>query len=75
MDPVGYNLALGATERHVRSARPGAPVRRPDPEPTPGGRPGLLRRSTAAMLRQVADRLAPAQPAAPSGSNPRPCTS
>ncbi|MFY1687014.1 hypothetical protein [Plantactinospora sp. WMMB782] len=72
MDPVGYNLALGATERHVRSARPGAPVR---PDSTPGGRPGLLRRSTAAMLRQVADRLAPAQPAVPSGSTTRPCTS
>ncbi|MFY1672387.1 hypothetical protein ACN27G_20860 [Plantactinospora sp. WMMB334] len=72
MDPVGYHLALGATERHVTSARPGAPVR-PDPEPSRRD-PGRLRRSTAAMLRLVADRLAPAPPAhAPSTT--RACTS
>ncbi|MEQ4302177.1 hypothetical protein ABNF97_12425 [Plantactinospora sp. B6F1] len=65
MDPVGYHLALGATERHVRSARPDAPVR-PDREPAPDAGPGRLRRSTAAMLRRVADRLAPAPPTLPS---------
>ncbi|GAA3745877.1 hypothetical protein GCM10022225_31980 [Plantactinospora mayteni] len=70
---MGYHLALGATERHVRSARPHAPVR-PDRESIPGAGPGRLRRSTAAMLRQAADRLAPAPPVLPS-STTRTCTS
>ncbi|GAB3985179.1 hypothetical protein V1634_10045 [Plantactinospora veratri] len=73
MDPVGYHLALGATERHVRSARPEAPVR-PDRESNPGGGPGRLRRGTAAMLRQVADRLAPAQQVVPASTS-RACPS
>ncbi|MDW5322920.1 hypothetical protein [Plantactinospora sp. KLBMP9567] len=73
MDPVGYHLALGATERHVMSARPDAPVR-PDRKSIPGSDPGRFRRSTAAMLRQVADRLAPAQPVLPSSAS-RACTS
>ncbi|WP_422773925.1 hypothetical protein ACN28C_14160 [Plantactinospora sp. WMMC1484] len=72
MDLVGYHLALGATERHVNSARPGAPVR-PDPEP-PQRAPGRLRRSTAAMLRLVADRLAPAPPTR-AASTTHACTS
>ncbi|GIG90194.1 hypothetical protein [Plantactinospora endophytica] len=72
MDLVGYHLALGATERHVGSARPNAPVR-PDRDPSSGGGPGRLRRSTATMLRLVADRLAPAPAARPSSAT-RTCT-
>ena len=55
MDPLGYNLALGATRHHVLSARPDAPVV-PDPEP----RPSAVRAAAAALLRRLADRVEPA---------------
>ncbi|MGI5214060.1 hypothetical protein [Plantactinospora sp. CA-290183] len=63
MDPLGYHLALGATERHLRSARPDAPIR-PDPVRRSGAALHAVRRATAAALRLVADRLEPARPAA-----------
>jgi hypothetical protein len=61
MEPLGFNLAMGATMRHVLSARPDAPVR-PDP-PRRSRDTGALRRSAAGLLRRAADRLEPRRPA------------
>ncbi|MEV1286176.1 hypothetical protein [Micromonospora sp. NPDC049679] len=63
MDPLGMNLALTATRRHVLSARPDAPI--VPPRPTRAPRPHRVdpvRRATAGLLRRLADRVEPCHP-------------
>lgn len=72
MEPLGFNLAIGATLHHVMSARPDAPVR-PDPPRRHRDR-GVLRRSAAGLLRRVADRLEPACGAAPTANTIAVCS-
>lgn len=61
MEPAGMILAMNAVNDHVLSARPGAPVV-PDPPPRPP-RAVPVRRVTAGVLRRLADRVEPCQPA------------
>ncbi|HEX5595378.1 MAG TPA: hypothetical protein VFX61_05045 [Micromonosporaceae bacterium] len=66
MDPMGMIIALQETNRHLQSARPDAPV-----EPEQSAKPAAkvrpanaIRRRVARVLRRLADRVEPCQPAA-----------
>ncbi|GIF51844.1 hypothetical protein DFJ67_5870 [Asanoa ferruginea] len=57
LDPVAFVQAVNATRDHVYSARPDAPV---VPDRTRrSGRGDPLRRSTATILRRLANRVEP----------------
>ncbi|HEX5540256.1 MAG TPA: hypothetical protein VFX60_01635 [Micromonospora sp.] len=58
-------IALQETDRHLRSARPDAPVEPEPPAPPPSkARHGdALRCRAAGMLRRLADRVEPCQSA------------
>ncbi|MEO3746059.1 hypothetical protein [Plantactinospora sp. B5E13] len=56
MDYLSLHLAVGATERHVLSARPDAPVRDDQPRPV---RLARIRQVTAGALHHIADRITP----------------
>jgi hypothetical protein len=62
VDPTGFILGVNTARRDVMSARPDAPVV-PEPPPRHGRGPSRARRVTATVLRRLADRLEPCQPA------------
>lgn len=67
MDYLSLHLAVGATERHVLSARPDAPVR---DEPLRPVRLARIRQVTAGALHHVADRIAPDRTTRPTPVDP-----
>lgn len=68
-EPSMSNLAVGAVERHVNSARPDAPV---VPYREKGRRVVSARKRAAAALRRFAERIEPRESVRPQAA-PHPC--